>query len=377
MNRSFTVFLVLMAFLRPSAHAGMNQEITDSSDSITSYSHVDDDTQGEEIGGRWLPVPVPLSNPTIGTGLVASLLYLHPAVSESLTIPNATSGIAVMGADSGSKFAGIFHDGYYWGDKVRLRAAAGTGEFNLDFFGIGENPMFPDESLPYKIEGETFQIQALWQLGQTNYHLGLRETWIGARVSFDLANILPGLPEISGKSTTSSLAFVLVNDGRDDNYYPTHGHFFKGSFSKDSKDWGSDYSFETLFLSFNKYWRINDSMVLAGRLQASDLTGRAPFYLLPTLNLRGFPNGRYRGKSVFSTHLEFRHKLSSRWGYILFGEFGNTADTVSSALRGKQVTSAGAGIRWQVLSSKTLNLGIDYGVSGSDSAIYIKVGESF
>ncbi len=369
------VFLTLVAISLPSI-AGMDQEISAGSDTITDYGQSGLE-EPDPTTGKWLPVPIPLRNPTIGSGLVASLLYLHPLEKPGSGIPNATSGAAIMAANSGSWFAGLFHDGYYWKDKVRVRAAGGVGKFNLDFFGIGEKPIFEDKSIPYQIEGSTFQLQGLWQLGKSDFYIGIRETYLAAQINFDLGILVPGLPVISGTSVTSSLSALLENDRRDDNYYPTRGHYFKASFSKDDDKWGSDYSFERLSLAYTHYWNLGDSMVLAGRVLVSELSGDAPFYLLPTLDIRGFPRGRYRGDAVFSTHVEFRHKFSSRWGYVIFGEFGSTSGSVVDAIKNDQIKSAGAGIRWQVLSSKTLNLGIDYGVSGSDSAVYIKVGESF
>ena len=68
-----------------------SQEILEQSDKATAM---------HEKEGSWLPVPIPVSNPTIGTGLQVVLLYLHPKSNE--TSPNATSGLAAMYTDTRS-----------------------------------------------------------------------------------------------------------------------------------------------------------------------------------------------------------------------------------------------------------------------------------
>ena len=45
--------------------------------------------------GNFVAVPIPISNPTVGTGLQAALLYLHPKKDDSQS-QNSTSGIVGM-----------------------------------------------------------------------------------------------------------------------------------------------------------------------------------------------------------------------------------------------------------------------------------------
>ncbi len=74
----------------------------------------EDALQGAELipaKGNFVAVPIPISNPTVGTGLQAALLYLHP--KKDTQPQNSTSGIVGMYTDSNSWLAGIFHDGYW------------------------------------------------------------------------------------------------------------------------------------------------------------------------------------------------------------------------------------------------------------------------
>jgi hypothetical protein len=327
--------------------------------------------------GTWIAVPIPISNPTIGSGLQATILYLHPKKSEDSTVLSATSGIMGMYTDTGSWFAGGFHDGNWSEDRYRFRILAGAGEFDLDFFGTGENPIFADNPLSYKLRSDVLIAQMLRRFPGSHWYLGLRYMFIDSKATFDVGNFFPGLPPISGDITTSSIGLMTTFDSRDNNYYPTTGSYFELIWSRDDDVWGSDYEFSKLTSFYNHFFSITAKDTLALRCALADTVGNTPFFLLPSLRMRGFPAGRYKDDSSLSGHIEWRRKFLPRWGLILFGEAGSTADSVSNLFHTETITSYGAGVRWQVTNDKKLHLGIDVGFSGDDSEIYVQIGERF
>ena len=327
--------------------------------------------------GAWLPVPIPVSNPTIGTGLQAALLYLHPKTSADPEIPNSTSGIAGLYTDSDSWFVGGFHDGSLKNDLYRFRALAGTGKFNLDYFGIGDDSDLNDNPIPYSISTDAMFAQALRRLPKSeNWYIGLRYAFIRSTVAFN-ENMDAGVPVVSDDSITSSLGLITNYDSRDNNYYPLSGSYFEFVWSANDEAIGSDFDFRKLTSFYNYYLPVTEESTLALRANIADANGDVPFYLLPTLRLRGFPAGRYKDNSMLSGHVEWRHKPVPRWGYILFIEAGSVADTIDNILQTDIVTAYGGGIRWQVTADKLLNLGVDVGFSDNDYAIYVNVGERF
>ncbi|MFW2372423.1 MAG: BamA/TamA family outer membrane protein [Gammaproteobacteria bacterium] len=328
--------------------------------------------------GTWLPVPIPVSNPTIGSGLQAALLYLHPHESEDTTVPHATSGIVGMYTDSDSWLAGGFHDGSWKEDLYRFRVIAGTGEFNLDFYGIGEGSSLRDNPVPYALSSDILLTQLLRRFpGSDNWYFGMRYMAINSNVVFDFSTSIPGLPPISDDMTTSSLGFMLSYDSRDDNYYPTSGSHAEVVWMRDSEAWGSDFEFNKASSYYNYYYPFSAKDTLALRATLSDSDGDIPFYLLPHLNLRGFPTGRYKDNSSISGHVEWRRKFHPRWGFIVFYEAGTIADTVNTLFEFETITSYGGGLRWQVSKDNKLHLGIDVGYSDGESAVYVQVGEKF
>lgn len=336
--------------------------------------------QGNEISaehkGKWLPVPIPMSNPTVGTGLQAALLYLHAKKGDDPDAPNATSGIGGMYTDSDSKALGIFHDNSFSGDRFRLRAMAGSGDLNLKFFGVGDTLV--DYSIDFNMEVDTTMLQFSTRLpGTKDWFLGLRYLWIDADVDFERSNLFPVLPDVHTNIVSSNLGLLLTYDSRNDNYYPTKGGYLELIASKDSPNWGSDYDFKRNTVKYVQYFSITEKQTLALKGAVSDVGEDAPFFLMSTLKMRGFAAGRYLDNSSAELHAEWRYKFLPRWGVVTFAEAGKIADSLSTLSGNSTVKCYGAGLRWQAIESKQMHLGIDFAFSDDDDAVYLRVGEAF
>lgn len=326
--------------------------------------------EAAQDSGKWLPLAIPVSNPTIGSGLQVGLLYLHPQKEGDEDSPSATSGIGGMYTDTDSTALALFHDNYFAQDRFRLRAAAGQMDMNLKFYGIGSQTF--DSAMDFNLDADAAMVQFSTLLPRTRgWYLGLRYFLIDAEVIFDLNS------GFSGSSHNSNLAILLTYDSRDSNYYPTDGVFFETFFSEDSEDWGSDYNFSRNSAGYMQYFSLSARQTLAVKGTLSYVDDGAPFFLLSTLNMRGFAVGRYLDNSSASLHAEWRYKFLPRWGMVAFTEAGKVADSISSLKDEDAIHSVGGGIRWQAIQSKDIHLGIDYAVSDHDEAMYFRVGEAF
>ncbi|MFV2059516.1 MAG: BamA/TamA family outer membrane protein [Gammaproteobacteria bacterium] len=332
-----------------------------------------------KLKGTWLPVPIPVSNPTIGTGLQAAILYLHPKTSTDPEVPDATSGIAGMYTDSDSWMLGGFHDGNWNEDLLRYRLAIGTGEFNLDYFGLNEQSPLKDNPIPYTITSNVMFAQLLHRIPSTrDWYLGMRYVYSNSELKFNIFDATELPPNANANNlTTSGLGIISNYDSRDNNYYPTSGDYFEIVLSRDSDSWGSDFEFDKLSSFYRHYFAITEKDTVALQARYDTVSGNAPFYLLPFLQMRGFAAGKYQSDVTLSGHVEWRHKFHPRWGFVTFYEAGSVSNTASDIFKNETVDSYGVGIRWQVTKDKKLNLGIDVAKSDTDSAVYIKVGESY
>lgn len=371
-TKVFTSSLVLLVLAISPAIASVEEEIIWQSEQILPVEPVPEDQEG-----TWVPVPIPISNPTVGTGLQATLLFLHPQKAEDRTLPNTTSGLLGLYTDSESWMVGLFHDGSFRRDFIRFRFIGGTGDFNLDYFGSGEDSELEDDPIEYSLRSDILGWQFLLEVPETeNWHMGLHYMYLNTDVTFD-ETIFPDLPPVSKNMTTSSFGLVVSYDDRDNSYYPTSGSRFNVVLTEDGQATGSDFDFLRLSTFFSHFLSLGDKNVIALRAMLKDTEGDTPFYLLSNLSMRGFALGKYKDNSSLSGHIEWRHKFSRRWGAVLFGEVGSTADEINKLIHSETISAYGGGVRWKVVEDKELHLSLDAGFSGGDSAVYIRVGEQF
>lgn len=368
----FVLLVLLSLFAESLAHAGQEETINRQ---IKDAQEVGDVAPKQ---GRWVPVPIPVSNPTVGTGLQGVLMYLHPARKEDTQSPNSTSGLAGMYTDSKSWAAALFHDGYWADDTYRFRGILGYGEFNLKFYGIGDSPVFGNNPLDYEFSGWAFMPKFQRRIPKTDHWFGgVHYLFIEADVLINTSKVSSILPDVGRNVRTAGLGLLASYDSRDDNYYPSQGISFESKWGNYSENWGGDFEYDKLNTFFNYYHPIKDKSVLALRANLQNSDGRVPFFDLPYLDMRGFSRDRYRDKHTFSLHAEGRHKFKPRWGAVAFIEVGWFGNSIEDMSTNPTIFSYGGGVRWQVTKDKKLNLGVDVAFSTDDNSIYIQVGEKF
>jgi len=370
-NAAFALAVLLSP--PPPASANSDQKAQDIVDNVRD---------GAAVGrarGNWVAVPIPMSNPTIGTGLEAILMYLHPKRRGEETATNATSGLVGLYTNTDSWFVGGFHNNSWSNDRFRFTGAVGEGDLNLSYYGTG-GVSVSDNGLDYelKIAALFSQIQARlpWM---TDWYGGVRYVYMRSKTIFSSGNAIPGIPvgDVDVPLRAAGLGLLLTYDSRDDNYYPTRGQYFQTSWTNFDPTWGGDLNFDKSVDFYNYYHSFNERTVLALRARIEASGDGTPFFFLSTLDMRGFPRDLYMDNYTLSTNAETRYKFSARWGGVAFVEAGTYADTFSGLTYGSSITSYGAGLRWQATADKPLNLALDVAVSTDDSAIYLRVGEQY
>jgi hypothetical protein len=329
--------------------------------------------------GSWVAVPIPVSNPTVGTGLQGVLLYLHPQQTGSASAPNATSGLVGMYTNNGSWATGAFHDGSFANGIYRYRIYAGGGDFNLKFYGTGADSILADNPVKYSLQatGIGGQVQRRVPDDTSNWYAGISYLYVDSEVSFKTSNLAPDLPDVSQPFRTAGAGLVLTYDTRDDNYYPRRGSMFQLSATDYGARWGGNYEYTKRTAFYNHYLSLNDDTTLVLRANLQSTNGDVPFFALAYLDMRGFSRDRYRDQNSLSVHAEVRYKFLPRWGAVAFTEAGRIGDTTEALRHAQTVTSHGAGLRWKVTADKALHLGVDFAFSGGESVFYIHVGEMF
>lgn len=365
------ILIIIILSMAGTVHGGPQENVDE---------HLEDIRQGGEVmpaKGNFVAVPIPISNPTVGTGLQAALLYLHPKGDNSQS-HNSTSGIGGMYTDSNSWIAGIFHDGYWADDTYKLTGYLGGGDLNLEYYGIGDDPNLSDSPIDYKLTAFSFSPRIQRRIPSTeNWYAGIHYLFIDTDTILKTSELNPDLQDLQGKIRTAGLGLIATYDSRDDNYYPIKGQRFQAMWTNYGETWGGDQKYNKFTTFMNHYQPIIDKTVLALRCNFQASGGDIPFFDLPYLDIRGVSRTRYMDQFTLSVHAEGRYKFRSRWGVVAFVEAGWFSEDLGSLVSGRTIVSYGGGLRWQVTKEKKLNLGLDYAISTDDQAFLIRIGEKF
>ena len=326
---------------------------------------------------RFVPVPIPVSNPNLGSGLALAGLYLHSQKEVDEVSPTSISAVLGMATSNGSWGVGVGHSGYYLKDKYRLSGGLAYGELNLKFYGIGQNSILADHPVEYKAAAFAFAPTALFRLPLKNWFLGTRYVFMHVENSFDFSRLLPFLPEIRIPTQTAGLGLLASCDSRNDTLWPTKGVWFELTITDYDELFGGDFDYRKLRLKFSQYFPLTKTITFAYRLDGQSIEGRPPFYDLSSLNVRGFPTGRFTDKSAASAQVETRWNFTERWTALVFGGGGRIARRLQDLDSSPTHYAGGVGLRYLVAKAQNLNVGVDITYGAGEVNFYVQIADWF
>lgn len=327
-----------------------------------------------------LIVPIPQSNPTLGSGitLVASLFY-NPNKSPEPWI----TGVGLMRTSNKSWAIGLAHKMSLSDDRFRIVGFGGYANVDVSFFGIGPNAGDRDLSIELNEKGFAALVQGQVQVAR-HVFIGPRYEYLSLTSSVHRdKRLFPDseIPRAEFKSRLSGVGAVVDYDSRDSSLNPRKGLLIAASAIYNLPAIGSDYHYGKYLLNGNLYEPVGKTTVIAARASMCSVTNGGPFYDLclygMNSDLRGYEAGRYRNNAYWAAQVELRQRLFGRFGAVVFGGVGESTDRIGDFGNGKRLPSAGVGLRYQPSKSTPVNLRVDYARGKDSHALYIGVGEAF
>ena len=327
----------------------------------------------------FLPIPILVTEPAVGYGGGAAGMFLRPrkeAGEEGWARPDI-SAVAGLATQNGTwaTFAG---DASRWLDgRLRTLAGAGTGQVNLDFYGLGlDRPSF-DQKVRYSLQFNGAVVQANWQLGpKSPWAIGLRYVFADVDPKLRDQPAFPGLTD-GVRVKVSAPTAVVEYDSRDSVFTPTQGIYAESSYLASRESLGASGDFER-FQQVVIGWRsFPHRVTLGARADYGWASDGTPFFLRPYIQLRGVPAMRYQGDQMASFELEARWQVFGRWSLVAFGGAGTTRTTRDAFSATQNVGSGGVGFRYELASKFGLHAGIDVAHSPGTTAVYFQVGNAW
>jgi len=346
-----------------------------------------DPEDGELDASAWLldkkgflPVPIIVTEPAIGYGGGASLLWFRESLGERraqgrLTPPDIF-GAALAATENGTALAAAFGMVTFADEYWRWKGGVGRPDINLDFYGAGGELGTGERQIAYNLEGWGSTQSLMRRLGESENFVGARWMYLDLDASFAGDHPAPALAERSRSITSSGLGLFFEHDSRDNFFTPARGWkgYLEAMFY--SPDFGGDGNYELYRAQVFAYlpWK---NFVLGGRVDTRAASGDVPFYQLPFIEMRGIPVARYQDEKVGLVEAELRWNFTARWALIGFLGSGRTWGSSTGFSAGDTVSAWGAGLRRLVARRLGIYMGVDLARGPEETAIYIQAGSAW
>lgn len=325
----------------------------------------------------WFGIPVAFYTPETGSGFGA-IGGVHFRVEPALQ----TSDVQVL-ATATVKEQALFdlRTQLFPSDKLAVGGDLRLSVYPDLFYGIGDDT---PTSAKERFTSRSLEVQVTpeWYLVSGRLRTGPR-VWFRQESFRDLA---PGGQLASGAIAgvngyaSVGLGWSLTWDSRDSRFAPRSGSSVEAWYLLAPGAFGDSLHFGRGALDARQFVPLGRSMVLgfAGHLELAH--GAVPVTLLPRLggdkNLRGYYEGRWRDRSLYSGQAELRLPIGGRFGGVIFAGLSDVAHRPSGFQARTIRPAAGAGARFR-LTDDGLNIRLDAGVGQEGANIYLNLGEAF
>ena len=324
--------------------------------------------------GNVIAVPIPISNPTFGTGLVlVSAYYYGQTEAQKKVQPASFTGAGGVYTDNKSYAFGAVHQQYWNEDRWRLTASGGYADFKLKLSEpIPEN----DGSIDWLLSGYFAQLSLSRRIADTSWYLGATARYLDLKQAIQPFSDYPSFNAVS-EVTSPSLGATVLFDTRDNPTNAYTGLRVDGQALFSSSVGRRNTNYQSYYARFRSYHQLKAPVVIAWDFSGCVKSGKIPLWDTCRVGLRGFPATRYLGKSSLSAQVEARWNVRKRWGMVAFAGAGLIGDATRVSYEDDLIPSYGVGLRFMVMKAQRINLRIDYARSDDSSAWYLGIAEYF
>lgn len=329
-----------------------------------------------------LPVVIPVTEPAVGYGGGAALLYFHKRKKKYKSyVPPNVSGVIGLATENKTWLAGAFHIHTFGENRVRTTTAIIKPNVNYKYYGNGGG-ILAENPVGIKLDSWYILQKAQVRIANTKLYVGASYSYFKSDISFDTIANRPLLNYIISKlnvnSTISSLKPIVTYDTRDNTFTPTKGIKAELALNYSAQWLGSDDNYSTLTTDFFGYVPITTKVHSKYRFQGSYLIGDAPFYAYPFVSLRGIAAMRYQNQMTLVAETEWSYNAYNRWWVTAFGGSGKAFADFNNFGSAEWAFNVGTGFRYKIAKKLGIDMGTDFAWGNAkDFAFYIVFGTSW
>jgi hypothetical protein len=326
----------------------------------------------------FLPMAFIITEPALGgIGIAGAPLFLSPKKSPEPNkyVPPDITVAAAMYTANNSWGLGAAHIGSMPKAGIKYRFGAFYGDININFYEtVGDKEL----TLDFNVQALPVFASISKQITKNDIHLGLRYVFMRTKLTPNFKDTIPSFITAKElKNNAAALGVFLDWDKRNSFFTPDKGFRTNLEYSINDNWTGSDFEYQKLFGMFHWFIPIRKNWISGLRLEGQQVFDKPPFYLYPSVSMRGIPAARYMGASTLLMETEQRYDFNLRWSALAFGGIAQVLEKNQSFADGKTVYNAGAGFRYLVARAFKLRAGIDVAVGPDSWGYYIVFGHNW
>lgn len=333
----------------------------------------------------FIVVPTVITEPSlggIGGALIPVFLKKRPSVVDTVNgkvritrvNPDITGAMGMYTANK-SWMVGGFRSGTFVKPRITYRVAVAYADVNLSFYKT--LPVVGEKEFKFNFETVPIYLQTLKLFNNSKWSAGIQYLFTRTKLSA-VGDSLPSfVRDKEIKSTISQIGGILQFDGRDNLFTPDRGFRLQTDFFWSDSFIGSDYDSWRIGYSGIGYLPVASKLTGGLRIEGQQSLGDPPFYLLPSIDLRGVPASRYQGKATLLTEIETRWDFYKRWSAVFYGGAGLAYNDWGNMFQNDLVYNYGTGFRYLLARKFKLRMGADIARGPEKFAYYVVFGSSW
>jgi hypothetical protein len=325
--------------------------------------------------GNAVVVPIPVSNPTVGTGLVAGGAWFYGQSAEQRAEqPASVTAIAALYTNNDSRALVVGHQNYWSRNRWRFTGAIGAADMRLSL-PVPDGAGGTADS-DWQVDGAFLFAKLSRKIGG-NWYGGFQLRAIDADQAFTAFDEASADFDVEASIYSIGAGALIEFDSRDMPINSYAGRYFSAATLLNDEAFGSDSTYQSYSAALSSYHLLRENLVFAWEVQGCARGGDAPLWDACTIHLRGFSATDYLGTESASAQAELRWGITPRWGAVGFAGAGYAANALNEKDDREPVPSYGIGFRFMVLPAKRVNVRVDFARSDDSDAIHVSVGEAF
>ncbi len=328
------------------------------------------------------PVIIPITEPAVGYGGGAALLYFHKSKKkyDEYVSPDV-SGIAGAYTENGTWLAGALHSHTFGANRAKTLTALAKANIRYKYFG-NDNPILERFPVSIRLDSWVFLQDFKAKIKKSKFYAGFRYTYFDTEVSFDT---IPGndlineiIKRLEFESRVSVLTPTLTFESRDNYFTPTRGINASLGYGYSAAWLGSDSDYGIIQTNFFGFIPFGNRLNSGWRYQGRNLVGDAPFFAFPFVNLRGIPAMRFQGDNTLVVETEWSYNVHKRWYLNAFTGAGQAFSDINNVSIDNLAFTLGTGIRYKIARLLGIQTGLDFAWGNAeDFAFYVVFGTSW